>query len=241
MYKYILSKYPQYKNTCPINDLRDGCITFIRSKKYLNLSANKDVIILVPKGLNDLPGGWRYEFVDNVDYIFTMVHNMLYKDSIPVHNLVGKNCFIHTTAVLDVEGMHVTKAPDGSRIQLKHMGNVILEDDVVVLALATLQRAVFGSTVIKRGVKIDSHVNIGHNSFIGQNSVIALGAIIGGSVKLGRNCMVGLGAIIRNGISICDNVIIGMGSNVVSDITEPGIYMGSPAKLFKPYNKDWNF
>jgi acetyltransferase-like isoleucine patch superfamily enzyme len=241
MYKEIMDKYPYYKNTCPINDLKDKCITFIRSKKYLNLNANKDVVVLVPKDLDDLPDGWHYEFVDNVDYIFTMVHNTLYKDKPPLRNVIGRNCFIHPTAVLDVEGMHVTKAPNGSRIQLKHMGNIVIEDDVMILALATLQRAVFGSTTIERGVKIDSHVNIGHNSFIGQDSVVALGAILGGSVKLGKNCMVGLGAVIRNGVTICDNVIIGMGSIVVSDITESGIYMGSPAKFFKPYSKEWNF
>lgn len=241
MYENIISKYPQYKNTCPIDSLRDGCITFVRNKKYLNLGNYKDVVILVPKGMTDLPSGWKYETVDNVDYVFTMIHNTFYKDVEPADNIIGQNCFIHPTAVLDVEGMHITKAPDGSRVQLKHVGNVVLENDVIVLALATLQRAVFGSTIIKRGVRIDSHVNIGHNSFIGRDSVITLGAILGGSVHLGNNCMVGLGAVIRNGTNICNNVIIGMGSNVVSDITKPGIYLGTPAKFFKPYNKKWNF
>lgn len=239
--KEIMSKYPNYRNTCPVYNLQDGCITFIRNKKYLKLETPKDVVVLVQKGLADLPDGWCYEFVDNVDYVFTMIHNTLYKDLVVPKNVIGMNCFIHPTAVLDVEGMHVTKAPDGRRIQLKHIGNVVLEDDVMVLALATLQKAVFGSTIIKRGSKIDSHVNIGHNSFIDENSVIALGAILGGSVRLGKNCMVGLGAVIRNGINICDNVIIGMGSNVVSDIVSPGIYMGSPAKFLKSYDKDWNF
>ncbi len=124
---------------------------------------------------------------------------------------------------------------------MKHIGNVILKDDVSIFALSTIQRGVFGSTIIERGVKIDSHVNIGHNSHIGQDSVIALGAILGGSTTIGKNCMIGLGAIIKNGISICDDVIIGQGSNVVSYIIEPGIYMGNPAKLFKSYDKEWNF
>jgi UDP-3-O-[3-hydroxymyristoyl] glucosamine N-acyltransferase len=234
-------KYPNYKNTCPINNLKDGCVTFVRNNKYLNLDEHRDVVVLVPEVIKDLPGGWCYEFVDNVDYVFTMIHNTLYKDVLPRKNTIGQNCFIHSTAVLDVEGMHVTKAPDGSRIQLKHMGNVVIEDDVMILALATLQRAVFGSTIIKRGVKIDSHVNIGHNSVIGENTVLALGAIVGGSVVIGRNCMIGLGAVIRNGVKICDDVIIGMGTNVVSNITKSGIYMGSPAKFFKSYSEDWNF
>jgi len=71
--------------------------------------------------------------------------------------------------------------------------------------------------------------------------VIALGTVVGGSVKMGKNCMIGLGCVIRNGVSICDNVIVGMGSLVVRDITESGIYKGCPAKLHKPYEKGWNF
>lgn len=242
MYKEILSKYPQYKGTCPINTLRDGCFTFIRNESYLRFSLQKDVVVLAPNNIRDkLPLGWKYEFVDNVDYVFTMIHNTLHINTVPLANIIGKNCFIHPTAVLDVEGIHVTKSSDGKRIQIKHLGNVVLEDNVSILALSTLQRAVFGSTIIKCGVQIDSHVNIGHNSYIDEDTVIALGAIIGGSVRIGKNCMIGLGVIIRNGISICDNAIIGMGSNVVSDITESGIYMGSPAKFYKSYNKDWNF
>lgn len=242
MYKDILLKYPQYKNTCPVNTLRDGCFTFIRNESYLRFSLQKDVVVLAPNKIrNEVPSGWQYEFVDNVDYIFTIIHNTLHINTIPLPNIIGKNCFIHPTVVLDVEGMHVTKSPDGSRIQIKHLGNVVLEDNVSIFAVATLQRAVFGSTIIKQGTKIDSHVNIGHNSYIGKNTVIALGAIIGGSVRVGNNCMIGLGAIIRNGISICDNTIVGMGSNVVSDITESGIYKGSPAKFYKPYSEDWNF
>jgi len=238
----IIAKYPDYKSTCPANDLHDGCITFIRNINHSSLGKHKDVIIIVPKGTaNLIPEGWNYEFVDHVDYTFAMIHNELNKTTNPKKNIIGKNCYIHPTAILDVEGMHVSKAPNGSRVQLKHIGNVTIEDNVMILALATIQRVVFGSTIIKKGAKIDSHVNIGHNSYIGKNTVIALGSILGGSTIIGKNCMVGLGAIIRNGTSICDNVIIGQGSNVVSDIKEPGIYMGSPAKLFKPYDKDWNF
>jgi len=241
VHNYIINKYPEYKKTCAINDLKDGCITFIRNKKHSNWVYVKDVIILIPKKTTGLPLGWQYEVVDNVDYTFTMIHNILWKNVSPQENIIGKNCFIHKTAILDVEGIHYTKAPDGSRVQMKHIGNIEIKDNVSIFALATIQRGIFGSTILSKGVKIDSHVNIGHNSYIGKNSVIALGATIGGSVTLGKNCMVGLGAIIRNGINICSNVIIGQGSNVVSDITKPGIYIGNPAKIFKPYNKEWNF
>lgn len=242
MYRDVMSKYSNYKDTCPINKLKNGCITFVRNYKYLKHGdCNKDVIILAPKGTIDLPVGWCYELVNDVDYVFAMIHNHLQKKRVPEKNTIGKNCFIHPASVVGVEGMHATKAPDGKRIQLKHIGNVVIKNDVMVLAFATLQRAVFGSTIIENGVKIDSHVNIGHNSFIGQNSVLALGTIIGGSVNLGKNCMTGLGSVIRNGINVCDNVIIGMGAVVTTDINQSGIYMGSPAKFYKDYEKEWSF
>jgi UDP-3-O-[3-hydroxymyristoyl] glucosamine N-acyltransferase len=124
---------------------------------------------------------------------------------------------------------------------MKHIGNVVIEDNVMILALTTIQKGIFGSTIISQGVKIDSHVNIGHNSYIGESTAIALGSIVGGSCTIGRNCMLGLGCIIRNGTKICDNVIIGQGSNVVSNIDKPGIYMGSPAKFYKDYDINWNY
>jgi len=241
MYKDIISKYPDYKNTCSINELSDGCITFIRNKKYLNLSDHKDVIILVPKEFTDLPEGWKYEFVDNVDYVFTMIHNILNESRLPLENVIGQNCYIHPSSAVGVEGLHVAKSSSGELVQLKHMGNVVIENNVMILAQVTLLRAVFGSTIIGAGTKVDSRVHLGHNIVVGKNCAIAAGVIIAGSVNIGNNCMIGIGALIRNGISICDNVIIGMGSNVVYNITESGIYMGSPAKLFKPYNKGWNF
>jgi len=251
MYRKIIKKYPAHTGTCPLENLRDGCITFVRDINALSLLIDvfvKDVVVLAPLDFkmydNDFLSvfkNYKFEFVDNVDYVFTMVHNELNRCMEPKANIIGDNCWIHPMAVVGVEGTHTCKAPDGKRIQLRHMGNVVLCDNVEILAFATIQRGVFNSTILKSGVKIDSHVNIGHNSVIGKNSVLALGAIVGGSVKLGENCMVGLGAILRNGIKICDDVIIGMGSNVVKDIDEPGIYMGNPAKYFKPYENDWNF
>jgi acetyltransferase-like isoleucine patch superfamily enzyme len=248
MYNQLIKNYPDFKNTCPIDNLDDYCFTFIRNKKYLKILEESDfqnVIILVPNSFKDikLPDYWKFEYVYDVDFIFTMIHNTLwrFKRTQPPKNIIGDNCFIHETAVIDVEGIHVAKAPNGSRAQMKHIGNVIIEDNVMILALSTIQKGIFGSTIISQGVKIDSRVNIGHNSYIGENTAIALGSIVGGSCMIGRNCMLGLGCIIRNGIRICDNVIVGQGSNVISDIEKPGIYMGNPAKLYKDYDVNWNY
>ena len=246
MHNYLINKYPYHRKTCSIRNIEELSFTFIRDEKYIgNLDATKikNVVILVPEHFKNksLPKGFTYEYVSNVSYVFTMVHNKIHKDTVPLRNIIDSSCIIHPTALVGVEGIHYIRAPDDSMIQMKHIGNVVIKPDVSILAFATIQRGVFGATFLDTGVKIDSHVNIGHNSYIGENTVIALGAIIGGSTTIGSNCMVGLGAIIRNGTFICDNVIVGQGANVVSNITNPGIYMGSPAKFFKPYNREWNF
>jgi len=245
MHKILIKKYPEITKTSAIQSIENRSFSFIRNEKYLPLITNIDigikVVIITPRDLDIKSNNVIIESVDNVDYAFTMIHNILNKNKKSRKNIIGENCNIHPTAVLDVEGIHIAKSPEGVPVQIKHMGNVVLGNNIDILALSTIQKGVFGSTIIEDNVKIDSHVNIGHNSVIGGNTVIALGAIIGGSCIIGSNCMIGLGAIIRNGITICDNVIIGQGSNVVSNITKSGIYLGSPAKYYKEYNKNWNF
>ena len=128
MYNDIMLKYPNHKNTCPIDNLEDGCITFVRNSKYLSLGGHRDVVVLVPKEIKNLPDGWRYEFVDNVDYVFTMIHNTLYKNVAPQENIIGQNCFIHPTAVLDVEGMVKAiqeQVGEDGRIKVKILKQII--------------------------------------------------------------------------------------------------------------------
>ena len=245
--KTLLKLFANYRKTCPITKLRSGCVSFVRDESYIKhayADRQRDAWVIIPWGTSTpscSAESTKYYWSKYPEYEFTLFHNEINKNTPLKTNIIGQNCFIHETAILNIEGIHYTKAPGGSRIQMKHIGNVKLGDNVSIFALATIQRGIFGSTILEEGVKIDSRVNIGHNSYIGKNSVVALGAILGGSVTLGENCMIGLGAIIRNGINICSNVIIGQGSNVVSSITEPGIYMGNPAKIFKPYDDKWNF
>jgi len=240
MIQKILDKYPEYRDTCGIYDLKDKAFTFIRDKTW-ELEATKDVVILVPTGTEGLNPKNTYEFVDNLDYTFTLLHNEIHKDTEPAANVIGENCFIHPTAIIGTEGMHVAKAPDGSRVQMKHVGNVILEDNVSVFAFTTVDRGVFGSTIIGASTKLDSHVSIGHNCKIGKNCVMTAGTIIAGSVVMGDNCMTGIGTRIRNYMTISKNVIIGAGSVVVKNLDAPGMYVGVPAKLFSQFKSDWNF
>jgi acetyltransferase-like isoleucine patch superfamily enzyme len=239
-YERIINKYPGYTETCPITDMRSGCITFARNEEFLRKADfSKDSVILVDACIKN-PSS-RVELVNNVDYTFTMVHNILSLGKQPAPDFIGNGVHIHPTAVLGVEGLHVAKAPDGTLVQMHHMGNIVADDKVIILAFATIQRAVFGTTMIGRGTFIDTKVHISHNVRVGRNCAIAAGAVIAGSAVIGNNCKIGIGALVRNHVSICGDTVIGQGANVVSDITEPGIYVGSPAKFLKPCSKDWNF
>lgn len=74
---------------------------------------------------------------------------------------------------------------------------------------------------------------IEHDAIIGHNTHISTGAIVNGDCKVNHNCLIGSGSVIKHSISICENTIIGAGSVVVKDITESGVYVGSPAKRNK--------
>ncbi len=79
-------------------------------------------------------------------------------------------------------------------------------------------------------VHINLNATIGHDSVIGDFCTISPGANISGNVTIGSNCFIGTNAAVRENVSICDDVIIGMGAVVLSDISEPGTYLGIPAK-----------
>jgi sugar O-acyltransferase (sialic acid O-acetyltransferase NeuD family) len=87
-----------------------------------------------------------------------------------------------------------------------------------------------GNINLGSDVIIGAGAAIGHDALIGSHSFIAAGVITGGNISIGDYCVIGLGAILRDGISIVTGTFIGAGSVVVSDITEPGLYYGNPAK-----------
>ncbi len=251
MLEDMLKIFDGYTNTCSIMDIKDKCVTFIRDTKYLEylIDVDKDVWIIAPKWMEEFFLGLslniKFCFVDDPNYVFTIYHNEMYKN-LPQHLspseiIKGKNCIIHPTAVIGVEGIKLANAPDGSKIQFKNIGNVIIEDDVEIAALTVVHRASITSTIIKRGVKIGARNNIGHNTITGENTVLAAGSIVGGSVMIGKNCWISMGSVIRNGVSICDDVVIGMGSLVLKDITEPGIYYGRPLEKKSDKTDNWNF
>ena len=116
------------------------------------------------------------------------------------------------------------------------MGNVILEDFVDIGANAVIDCATMGSTIIRKGVKIDNLVQIAHNVEVGKNTVIAAQAGIAGSSKIGENCMFGGQVGVSGHITVANNTKIGAQSGIANSIKNEGrTLLGSPALDFSQH------
>lgn len=229
--------------TCSIFDLKDNCITFAREKEYLesihNTRFNIDVIVYkkflpvyyMPSNVKIIP----LENNIDIDYHFTVIHNDINKNKKPLPNVIGENCNIHNTVILDYPGNTYAIGPDGERVMMKHMGNVVIGSNVDIAPYCVIHTSTMSSTVIAHGVKICAMSNIGHNCFINQNTFLAPSVRMAGGSKIGKNCFIYQNVMINGYVNICDNVTIGMGSIVMDDITKPGIYYGNPCVYQKPY------
>ena len=142
---------------------------------------------------------------------------------------VGKHCVLHAGAVVGSDGFGHAPDAEGHYHKIPQIGNVVIEDDVELGANTTVDRATMGSTIIRRGVKIDNLVQVAHNVEIGEDTVIAAQSGIAGSTTIGRRCMLGGQVGISGHIMIADGSIFGAQSGVPSNIKEPNqIWQGYP-------------
>jgi UDP-3-O-[3-hydroxymyristoyl] glucosamine N-acyltransferase len=144
--------------------------------------------------------------------------------------IIGNDCVLHAGVVIGADGFGFAPAADNNYMKIPQIGNVILEDNVEIGANACIDRATMGSTVVKRGVKLDNLVQIGHNVVIGDNTVIAAQSGIAGSTKVGKNCMMGGQVGIVGHATIADGCKIGAQSGIGGSIKEENSSVfGSPA------------
>lgn len=154
--------------------------------------------------------------------------------------LIGNQCTIHAGVVIGSDGFGFAPQDDNNYKKVPQIGNVILEDRVEIGSNTTIDRATLGSTIIRRGVKIDNLIQIAHNVEIGENTVIAAQTGISGSTKIGKNCMIGGQVGIIGHLIIADEVKIAAQSGIGKSITEPGaIVEGSPAFNIREYQRSY--
>lgn len=141
--------------------------------------------------------------------------------------IINNRVILHNGAVIGSDGFGF--APyNNAYVKIPQLGRVILGDDVEIGANTTIDRATLGSTVIKKGTKVDNLVQIAHNVVIGENTVVVSQTGIAGSSEIGNNVTIGGQVGISGHIKIADGVVLGAKSGVSKDISEKGIMWGSP-------------
>ena len=151
--------------------------------------------------------------------------------------IIGYNCKIHSGAVIGADGFGF--APDKNKVYtaIPQLGNVIIEDNVDIGANTTIDRATLGSTIIRKGVKLDNLIQVGHNCEIDENTVIAAQTGISGSTKIGKRAMIGGQTAFAGHIKVGDDTIVSGFSGVRKSVKDKDIVIGFPAYNIQKWNK----
>lgn len=153
--------------------------------------------------------------------------------------VVGNDCIIQSGAIIGGDGFGFQPNQENNYQKVPHIGNVILEDHVEIGANTTIDRATLGSTIIRRGVKLDNLIQIAHNVEIGENTVIAAQSGVAGSTKIGRDCMIGGQVGIIGHLLIGNRVKIAAQSGIGNNVKDDDIIQGSPAFGIGDYKRSY--
>jgi len=152
---------------------------------------------------------------------------------------IGNNCVVHSGVVIGADGFGFAPTENGEYITIPQTGNVIIEDNVDIGAGTTIDRATLGSTILRKGVKLDNQIQIAHNVEIGEHTVIAAQTGIAGSTKIGKYCKIGGQVGIVGHIVIGDHVKIQAQSGIGRNVKDNEVLQGSPALNYGDYNKSY--
>tara|TARA_R110001583_G_scaffold94581_1_gene238222 strand:+ start:1562 stop:2464 length:903 start_codon:yes stop_codon:yes gene_type:complete len=153
-------------------------------------------------------------------------HNTVIKE----YTLIGENVIIGSNNTIGGAGYGYEKNEEGQFEFIPHLGNVVIKDFVEIGNNTCIDRAVLGSTILEKNVKIDNLVHIAHGVFVGFNSMVIANSMIAGSVKIGADAWIAPSASVLNQKTIGDNALIGMGAVVLKDVPEGKIFIGNPAR-----------
>jgi UDP-3-O-[3-hydroxymyristoyl] glucosamine N-acyltransferase len=134
--------------------------------------------------------------------------------------VIGNSCIIHAGSVIGSDGFGFAPQSENEYMKIPQLGNVILEDNVEIGANVTIDRATMGSTIIRKGVKLDNLIQVGHNVEIGENTVMAAQTGISGSTKIGKNCMFGGQVGLAGHIKIANGTKVGAQAGILGEIKE---------------------
>ena len=168
--------------------------------------------------------------------------NCILYPGVKIHRdcIVGNNCILNSNAVIGGDGFGFAPQKDGSYQKIAQTGNVVLEDDVEVGANTSIDRATMGSTIIRKGAKLDNLIMVAHNVEIGEHTVVAAQAGFAGSSKIGRGCMIGGQSGFVGHIEVADGTKVQAQSGVNKSVKdENAAWYGSPILPYNDYLRSY--
>ena len=194
--------------------LPSGTIALITDEAYLKLALASKFFAhkLVTKGTHPAMGEGcdidkRVDFGSNVtlgdnvtimagcyvgDNVVIGSDTLLYPNITLYHDTkVGERCIIHAGTVIGCDGYGFAHTKQGEHVKIYQNGNAVVEDDVEIGANCAIDRAVFGTTYIRKGTKLDNLIQIAHNCDVGEHTLCAAQVGLAGSTTLGRNVVMG--------------------------------------------------
>jgi UDP-3-O-[3-hydroxymyristoyl] glucosamine N-acyltransferase len=168
-------------------------------------------------------------------------HNCVIHSNVSIRegSQLGNRVTIHNGAVIGADGFGYIQTKRKSHTKIPQKGVVVLEDDVEIGANTTIDRASLGTTVVRKGTKIDNLVQIAHNVEVGSHTIIAAQTGIAGSSEIGKNVIAAGQVGISDHVKIGDNVIIAAKSGVTKDIPAHSMVAGIPHLDIKEWRKVW--
>ena len=154
--------------------------------------------------------------------------------------VIGDRVILHSNAVIGADGFGFAPLENGTWKKIEHTGNVIIEDDVEIGANACVDKSQMGSTIVRKGCKIDDQCVIAHNVDVGPHTVMAAQTGIAGSAKIGEHCIFGGQSGVGGHITIADNTTVAGQAGVLGTVKESGkVLMGTPAIPYKDYFRSY--
>ncbi len=244
----------KYKDLLP-----DGCVPLITDEPYLKLAVLSEFFAKAPWE----EGGYQIAVSAKIDSSVrigrgvkigknvTIMPNVTIAPDVEIDEgsviypnvsiyrdtKIGKNVIIHSGTVIGSDGFGYAHTKTGEHVKIYHLGRVVIEDEVEIGANTTVDRAVFGETIIKKGSKIDNLVQIGHNCEIGEYSILVSQVGLSGSSKLGRNVVMGGQSATAGHLEIAPFTTIAARGGVSKSIKNPGVYSGFPLMEHKMWLK----
>lgn len=152
---------------------------------------------------------------------------------------IGNNCIIHANAVIGSDGFGFAPDEKGVYTKVPQIGNVVIEDDVEIGACSTIDRSTMGSTIIRKGVKLDNQIQLAHNVEIGEHTAIASQTGVAGSTKIGKHGLIGGQVGIAGHLKIGDFIKVQAQTGIAKDVKDKAVLQGSPALNYTNYNRSY--